>query len=371
MELGILMVIGLYYPIIGGAERECQKHAESLKRLGCKVTVLTQYMKGLPEYEIVNGVSVYRKIKATTPWAITYLLSALRFMIRSRREYEIIQCYGIFYHTTACVIMKYLYRKKVLQRLECAGPNGDLGRINKIKCSVLIKLCWKKVDKFIAISKEILNDLVNCGVKKEKITYIPNSVDTDYYTPYTLKTWDSPKNILFVGRLTEQKGIDTLFCAMKEVIDKGINRLSLSLVGDGPLRGELERMVNDLGITKYVRFVGSTNDVTQYYQNSHILVIPSNWEGLPLVLLEGMACGLPILASDLDGIRDGIEDGVNGFLFTPGNASQLSSKITYLLENPEKAEEMGRVSREKAVALFSLRENMHKYVGVYKSLLGQ
>ena len=167
------------------------------------------------------------------------------------------------------------------------------------------------------------------------MTYIPNSVDTEHFTPSTLKTWNSPINILFVGRLTEEKGVDTLFHAMREVIAKGFKQLSLTLAGDGPLRREFEEMVSDLGITKYVEFVGSTNEVVHYYRNSHILVIPSNWEGLPLVLLEGMACGLAIVASNLGGTREGIEDGINGLLFTPGKEDELSSKIIYFLENPE------------------------------------
>jgi len=367
----ILMVCGLYYPVIGGAERECQKHAESLAKEGHQVMVLTQWLRGSKEYEIVNGVRVYRAIKGMRPWAIGYLISTLVFMIRHKNEYDLIQCYGIFYHTTASVIMKYLFKKKVLQRIECAGENGDLGRMHKIKYSFLVKLCWKKVDKFIAISKEIAKELVNRGVKRENIIYIPNSVDTEYFTPCSLNTWDFPANILFVGRLTEQKGVDTLFCALKELIGKGISHISITLVGDGPLRSRLEKMANDLGITEYVRFIGGTNDMVQYYRNSHILVIPSNWEGLPLVLLEGMACGLPIVASDLEGIKEGIEDGINGFLFTPRDSTELAAKITYLLEHPEKAKEMGRINRDKAVAYFSLRENINKYVRVYKSLLGE
>jgi glycosyltransferase involved in cell wall biosynthesis len=325
----------------------------------------------LPEFEIINDVGVYRKIKPTKPWAITYLLSALRFMIQKRNQYDVVQCYGLFHYTPASMIMRYIYKKKVITRLECAGEEGDLGRMKTIKCGFLIELSWKRGDKIVAISREIYNDLISCGVHKDKIVYIPNSVDTEYYTPPILKTSDSPMNILFVGRLTEQKGVDTLLRAIKELIGKGINHLSLTLVGDGPLRVELESIVNALEIKKYVKFAGSMSDVIQYYHNSHILVIPSHWEGLSLVLLEGMACGLPIVASNLGGNREGIEDGINGLLFAPGKESELSSKIIYFLENPEAAKEMGRISREKAVAHFSLRQNIHKYAELYKSLLAQ
>ncbi len=369
--MNILMISGNYHPIIGGTEKECQKQAECLHRLGIKVMVLTQYLEGLPEHEVINGVGVYRRIKASKPWAITYMLSVLEFMVTRRNEYDLVQCYGLFYHTAASVIMKYIYKKKVINRLESAKHIGDIERINRMKYGFLIKLSWKKVDKLIAISREIYSDLINSSVHKERIAYIPNSVDTEYYSPSTSKRRNSPTNILFVGRLAEEKGVNILLHAMNQVVRKGFTELSLVIAGDGPLREDLQRMVNDLAITKYVRFIGSTSDVIQYYHNSHILVIPSYWEGLSLVLLEGMACGLAIVASNLGGNREGIEDGINGLLFTPGKQDELASKILYFLEHPEIAKQMGRMCREKAIALFSLRENIHKYVELYKLLLTQ
>lgn len=371
MEIGVLMIISLYDPVIGGAQKECQKHTESFRDLGFKVMVLTQYIKGLPAFEIINGVRVYRAIKPTKPWAITYLFSVLKFMIKRRNEYNVIQCYGIFYYTTASVIMKYIYKKRVINRLESAKQKGDIERINRMKYGFLVRLSWKKVDRLIAISREIYDDLVNCGVREEKITYIPNSVDTDYYTPSLSKRWGSPINILFVGRLTEEKGLNILFHAIKRIVGKRFSDLSLTIVGDGPSREVLEELVSALAITKYVRFMGGMSNVIQYYHNSHILVIPSIWEGLPLVLLEGMACELAIVASNLGGNREGIEDGINGLLFTPGNVDELASKIIYFIEHPDVAKQMGRICREKAVALFSLRNTVKEYVDLYKSLLVQ
>jgi glycosyltransferase involved in cell wall biosynthesis len=291
-------------------------------------------------------------------------------MVTRRNEYDIAQCFGIFYHTTAAVIMKYLYKKKVINRIECAGEKGDLRRIKKIKFRFLITFTWKKVDKLIAISREIYNDLINCGVHKEKIASIPNSVDTEYFTPSEIKIWKNPFQILFVGRLTEQKGVGVLLEALKNIITKGYNDLLLTIVGDGDLRKELENMALNLDLKKYVTFTGYKMDVMQYYRTSHILVLPSNWEGLPLVLLEGMACGLPIVASDLRGNREGIEDGINGYLFAPGNKDQLSEKIIFLINYPEKAKHMGQINREKSVTQFSTRTVFNKYVELYKSLLG-
>jgi glycosyltransferase involved in cell wall biosynthesis len=341
-----------------------------LRRKGINVIILTQYIKGLPEYEEINGIPVFRKIRAFKPWGPSYILSTLIFLVKKRKLYDIIQCFGIFYYTISSVIMRYICKKKVINRLECAGKNGDLKRINVLKYRFFIKMTWRRVDKIIAITKEIYSDLIHNGARKENIVFIPNSVNTDYYSPPLSKTWNYPLKILFVGRLSEQKGVDILLQAMEEVIGKGFNSF-LTVVGDGPLRGKLEEQANVLKIREYVTFVGNTNDVIRYYHDSHILVVPSNWEGLPLVLLEGMGCGLPIVASDIGGIREVIQDGINGLLFPMGNEKELASKIIYLMQNSEAATEMGRISREKAVSYFSLTRNMQSYFELYESLLVQ
>ncbi len=367
--MNILMISGNYHPTIGGAEKECQKQAEYLHRSGINVMVLTQYLEGLPQYEVINGVSVYRSIRASRPWAITYVLSILHFMVTRRNEYDVVQCFGIFYHTTAAVVMKCLYKKKVINRIESAGEKGDLGRIKAIKYRFLITFTWKKVDRIVAITKEICNELISHRVHTGKVIKIPNSVDTDYFAPSEINNWKNPFQILFVGRLTEAKGVGVLLEALKNIIMKGYNDLLLTIVGDGDLRQELESMALNLDLKKYVNFVGYKKDVRKYYHTSHILVLPSNWEGLPLVLLEGMACGLPIVASDLTGIREGIEDGINGYLFAPGNKDELSEKIMFLINYRGKAKDMGQINREKAVNQFSTRIVFKKYVELYKSLL--
>jgi len=364
----ILMVCGLYYPVIGGAERECQKHAESLTKEGHQVMVLTQWLKGSKEYEIVNGVRVYRAIKGMRPWAIGYLISTLMFMIRHKKEYDLIQCYGIFYHTTASILMKYFFGKKVINRLESSGEKGDLGRIYRIKYGCLVKYSWKRVDKLIAISREIHCNLVQAGVGTTKIVYIPNSVNTDLFKPLDGKTDETLVRILFVGRLVEVKGVDILIRALKKIFREERRNVSLSIVGDGPMRDRLEQIASEISGQVPIQFVGQTPEVLGYYQHSHILVLPSFREGLPLVLLEGMACGLPVVASDIGGHREVIEDGVNGLLFPVGQVDELASRIVYLIENPDRAKKMGLRARQTVLSGFSLAESLKRYLDLYRSL---
>lgn len=179
---------------------------------------------------------------------------------------------------------------------------------------------------------------------EEKISIIPLGVDSNFLQEgrvlqeeYHIK--DS--KILSVGRLVESKGIDVLILAMKEVRIK-FPDVKLFIVGDGPERNKLETLVKDLDLNKNVIFVGSVKHslLPSFYTSSNVFVMPSQnidgiVEGLGVVLLEAMACGTPVIGSDIGGIKDIITDGYNGFLVPEKSPKDLSNKIIELLSNPE------------------------------------
>jgi glycosyltransferase involved in cell wall biosynthesis len=171
-----------------------------------------------------------------------------------------------------------------------------------------------------------------------------------------------------VGRLTEDKGVDILIRALKKIFQGEHRNVFLSIVGDGPMRDRLEQIASEITGGGPIQFVGETREVLRYYQHSHMLVLPSFWEGLPLVLLEGMACGLPVVATDIGGHREVIEDGVNGLLFPVGQVDELASRIVYFIENPDRAKEMGLRGRETVLSGFSLAESLKRYLDLYRSL---
>lgn len=365
----ILIISGLYYPKIGGAEREAQKIAEAMIKKGINVSVLTQKIKNYPEFEMVNDVPVFRKIKAFKPWGITYFLSVLFFLIMKRKMYNIIICFGIFYYTPAAVIVKKLFKKLLINRIECSGERGDLKRIYFLKYNFLIKSLWKYVDKYIAITNDIASELKKEGIDNERIVHIPNSVDINKFSNNKYpKELNGQIRLIFVGRLSEQKGVDILLEAISKVIKKERN-LILKIVGDGHLRSSLEILTDKLGISNFVKFEGEQQCLWYFYWNSDILIIPSRYEGLPLVLLEGMSCGLPVIASNIPGHKEVIEDGVNGLLFEKENSNQLAEKIDFLIKNPEIALRMGRNGREKVICNYSLEIVSEKYVELFESIL--
>ena len=137
-----------------------------------------------------------------------------------------------------------------------------------------------------------------------------------------------------VGRLEEQKGQVYLLEALAQVQSE-IPEATLLLVGDGRLRPDLERRARELGLSARVRFLGTRRDLPLIYRALDLFVQPSLWEGLPLALLQAMGAGLPVLATRVSGVREVINDDVNGRLVEPGDPQALARVLLELYRQPE------------------------------------
>jgi len=137
-----------------------------------------------------------------------------------------------------------------------------------------------------------------------------------------------------VGRLTKQKNYSVLLQAMKLVLNR-IPQTTLFLIGDGELRSELEQEAKALGIENQVVFLGRRSDVFEQIRQWDLFVLPSLWEGLAAVVIESMACGTPVVATDIPGMRELIEPGQSGWLVNAGDALNLAETILEALQNPE------------------------------------
>lgn len=138
--------------------------------------------------------------------------------------------------------------------------------------------------------------------------------------------------VITAGRMTEQKNHGLLLEAMLGLRRTGVRCRAL-IAGDGPLRAYLEQRADELGIADQVVMPGNVRDLTELMQGADVFVLPSLWEGLPLVLLEAMACGLPVVGTRIHGVAEVVEDGVSGLLVEPGDAAAMARAIATLLRN--------------------------------------
>lgn len=239
----------------------------------------------------------------------------------------------------------------------------------------IMKLLSYKVDKFIAVSDEIREWLVeDIGVKKDKVVLIDNGVDTGKFSPKDKDVirrklgYDTETVIIgTVGRLDPVKNQRSLILAFKNLTEKYKN-IGLMLIGDGPLRGELMRLTESLGISDRVLFLGEREDVDELLNVMDIFVLPSIAEGMPKTVLEAMSTGLPVVASEVGAIPKLVIHGETGLLIPPSDENALIEAIEYYLLNPSKREVHGCAGRKRILERFSLNRMVQAYEELFWSL---
>jgi len=182
------------------------------------------------------------------------------------------------------------------------------------------------------------------GMKKVHVVRI--GIDLDRFSFLRSAGKHADFSVLSVARLAGDKALDFLISAVAYLKDR-VDGLSLTLVGDGPMRGDLEDQARDLGIAGIVRFTGALEheDVCAEYVKADVFALPSFWEGIPVVLIEAMAVGVPVIATRITGIPELIADGENGLLVPTGRSDALALAILKLYENRSLMEKFAIESR--------------------------
>jgi len=173
--------------------------------------------------------------------------------------------------------------------------------------------------------------------------------------------------LLHVGRFAPQKNHFLLVRGFAQAFEQ-YPAMELWLVGDGSLRPEVERQVQEAGLQERVRFLGLRKDVPKLLAQADMLLLPSDWEGVPLVVLEAMAAGKPVVATRVGGIPELVEDGLTGILVPPQDPQALAAAIVRLVQDAELRRKMGEAGRRRALEQFDIRKTARQYEKLYLKL---
>ena len=228
----------------------------------------------------------------------------------------------------------------------------------------------------IAVTMKI-QSLLAKGCPSEKVVCIHNGIDVERLMVSrgrqgVRRDLDiSERTVLLgaVGRLTAVKGHIHLLEAMRILVSKQIDT-HLVILGDGPLRKQLEGMVAEYKIQKNVDFVGHQSTVSDFIEAMDIFVLPSLHEGIPMVLLEAMALSRPIVASKTGGVPEVIQHGENGLLVEPGNPEAIAEAIETLIRQVANADQLGRNGRIRVTQNFTANIMAEKTADLYRRLVG-
>jgi glycosyltransferase involved in cell wall biosynthesis len=193
----------------------------------------------------------------------------------------------------------------------------------------------------------------------------PMPVATELFSPGNSR---DGQRLLFVGRLTPQKGVEHLLHAMSEMK----NAVTLDIVGDGPSRSSLEQLSRNLGLEERVRWHGQVqqSELPRFYQSATAVVVPSTDEGLGLVAVEALLCETPVVAFDSGGLRDVVQHGKTGLLVEAGNRAALASALDGLLSLDGRGRDLGRAGRLYALSAFAPESSARRYAEIYRQVLG-
>lgn len=225
------------------------------------------------------------------------------------------------------------------------------------------RIIFRDVDEFISPSQYLAKNYILAGIPEEKMHVIWNGIDIQKFSNLSKIPDNQRVRFTFIGYFGKHKGINVLIDALPYL--NNLNCLSVNLVGKGELMESLKDKVQKMGLSDLVSFWGKIEDINDAYRSTDVLILPSIWpENQPVTITEAMASKIPIIASNLGGVPELIEDGKTGYLFEAGNSKDLAQKMLEFVSHPEKISVLGEAAYNKIVNN-TLENQVQKIVQIY------
>lgn len=356
----------IYPESVGGLGLHVHHMSRLQSQMGHKVTVLTSNngISGLPREETREGYNIIRHRELMRLFDNSINPGVMISLKNLIGEYDILHIHSHLFFTSniAALIGTFIDIPVVITNHGLVSQTVPRP-IQTIFNYTIGKLTFEATDRIICYTRTDEDRLRNLGVNTD-ISIIHNGIDCTLFSPRINQSKDQ---LLFVGRLKPGKSTNTLIRAFK-ILSKKYPTLELVIVGDGPLRSELEQLCLELNIGSKIRFLGEipNNELPKIYNESKVFVLPSLNEGLPRTVLEAMACETPVVTSALPQLEAIVEGA--GFTFEPKSEDDLSECIELLLNNSSQREEMGIRGREKVMNHYSWKETVEQTIDCYQNI---
>ncbi|MBR1653903.1 MAG: glycosyltransferase family 4 protein [Clostridia bacterium] len=369
----ILMLTWEYPPrIVGGISRVVHDLSHKLVKDGNEVTVVTYKEGDSPAFENDKGVKVYRvENYMIHPNNFTDWIMQLNFNLTSKAS-QIINDQGKFdcIHAHDWLVaysaktLKDAFQIPIVSTIHAteAGRNSGIHDDVQRYINDTEWLLTYESTEVIVNSNYMKCELQRLfGLPFEKINVIPNGInlnnyngidrDYDFRRKYAM---DNEKIILYIGRLVYEKGVQNLIAAMPKIIN-GYNDTKLIIGGRGGMYDELREQARNLGIENKVYFTGylSSKEVQKMYKCADIAVFPSTYEPFGIVALEAMLAGVPTVVSDIGGLNEIVDHGVNGMKSYAGNSNSIADSVLSLLYNHQLCDNITKNAKAKVKKEFN------------------
>ncbi|MBW6499462.1 MAG: glycosyltransferase family 4 protein [Bacteroidales bacterium] len=355
--------------------------------------VFAQIINGLPEDRFetflatATNAAIQRSITARNcsffPIDFSNRCNALNLLklagIIKNQQVDIVHGQGARAEFYARLAARISGRKKYVSSVAMPVEGYDVGAFRGFFYRVLDRFSERFVDCFLVVSSALERDMIQThGVAAKKVVKIYNGIETDHYNPDAQEEGRrgirrefsvNEREILIgsLGRMVWQKGFEYFVRGIPAILQE-IPEAKFMLVGEGPLRRDMENLSVSLNIRDQLVFTGYRSDIRDMLSAMDVVVIPSVLEGFPMITLEVMAMEKPIVATAIDGIAEQIENGKEGLLVAPQNPQEIVQAVKRLLNDPDYARLLGANARTKVIREFSVQKMITQTIDVYEKL---
>jgi glycosyltransferase involved in cell wall biosynthesis len=369
----------------GGIQRQSLRLLEELGRRGVPVSLCTRNYHRKPREESRTDVLIHRTPVPRRSWRVAnsglYLADGLAWLSRNRARFDVLHCQQMFGSAMLGLAAGRLLGKPVIVRVTLSGPEGEVRQIRRLPLTGIRLRQLRAVDRWVALTGEMRDEIVSLGVPAEKVVVIPNAAHVpqrnaqspvDQACARLQLDLTAPRIAVYAGRLSAEKGLDVLLDAWRLVhaVDPDAH---LVLLGGGSdyrnVEGALRQQAERLGIDDVVHFRGHVPNVDDYLVAANAFVLPSRAEGMSNALVEALAAGAAVVASDIPANRAVVAHGETALLVPVEDAGALARAVARVFTEPELAGELGGRARAYAERELSVPAMASRYVALYREVV--
>ncbi|MCB9437104.1 MAG: glycosyltransferase family 4 protein [Anaerolineales bacterium] len=260
--------------------------------------------------------------------------------------------------------------------VSCRGAQIQIAPLNPLRKDIDdgLPITFEKASAAHCVSHAISETAQGYGLDPNKAWIITPAVDPYLFCPIAAKEYKGILTVLTTGSVIWRKGYEYAVYAIRQLVDKGV-QVRYEIIG-GHQKDEYNRLlytINDLDLENHVCYLGKLNpsEVLERLQAADVFLLSSLSEGISNAVLEAMACGIPVVTTDVGGMREAVTDGVEGFVVPPRDPHAIADALSKLVESPSLRKVMGKAGRERILQEFTLHQQTEAYLEMYKSVLSE
>ena len=363
----VLLVLDQFPRTLGGGERIVLKLAALLPQYGYRASILTFSADPASAGLQSPPCSVY-----LLPLQRTYDLTALQGSLELRKflreqKIRIVQTFFESSDLWAGFVTKAMSSAKLI------WSRRDMGILRTGKHHAAYRLMARAPDRVFAVSEQVRRHSIDVdGIKPSRVQTIYNGLDlADWSSTLSAAKHEGEVLVTTVGNIRRVKGHDVFIRAAASVAAQ-FPKVTFSIAGDvlePDYFAELQVLVRDLNLPDRFRFAGGVKDLREHLATADVFVLPSRSEGFSNAIVEAMAASLPVVATNVGGNAEAVQDGVSGVIVPAEDSDALAAAIVHLLSNPAKARQMGAEGKRLVAEKFTTEAMMTQIINVYGSLL--